>query len=85
MGVGHQSLSAGVTVQCIDCARFDMKGADQKMARLGFGLCKLRPRAEFYGATRERDCAEFQAAPEARAAERRRWLAAADARHNPAA
>jgi hypothetical protein len=63
-------------VQCIDCARFDLRQYPG-MARAGYGRCALETRpAHFDSATFERHCPEFEAAPPELAALRRKWLAA---------
>lgn len=63
-----------MTVQCLTCARCDLRGAG-KMAAHGFGLCGLRPKHEFHPVETDRECPHHQQAPEAITAARRAWLA----------
>lgn len=64
-----------MSVQCIDCKRFDLQGAG-RMAREGFGLCTVTTRSwQFFSATYPRQCTRFEAAPAQQAETRRQWHA----------
>ena len=61
-------------VSCIDCARSTAKGADARLAAMGFFVCShgtARP-GVLYAARFERECSEFRPALDAE--NRRAWL-----------
>ncbi|WP_237173023.1 hypothetical protein [Paracandidimonas lactea] len=63
-----------MTVQCIACRHFNLRGAGQ-MARQGFGHCALRGSAAvFQSATFERLCPRFEAVDADTVAKRTTWL-----------
>jgi hypothetical protein len=62
-----------MTVQCLTCARADLRGAG-KMAAHGFALCALRPKHEFYPFEVDRECQHHQPATAPILAARSAWL-----------
>jgi len=62
-----------MSVQCIDCDRFNLR--ESNSARLGFGVCALKTRAEMCSATYTRQCEHFKPTDAEKAAGRREWLA----------
>lgn len=67
-----------MTVECITCDRFKLRGSD--LAKHGFGHCELRPRWEHYPADRPRECAHHAPAKPEQVEQRRAWLARKDSR-----
>lgn len=62
-----------MTVQCVTCDRFKLRGSD--LARYGFGLCPLRPAWQFQSASYPRECAHHAPAAAEQVEQRRAWLA----------
>lgn len=61
-------------VQCYACDRFRFKSADPRMATCGFGNCQFKASHEYVSAVFPRTCDRFHSAPEAIAAERKKFL-----------
>lgn len=62
------------TVQCIACHRFSFQKTSKEWVSKGFGNCELREPFIVHGATKDRDCGTFFAAPDAIVEKRRAWL-----------
>lgn len=62
-----------MTVQCLTCDRFTLRGSS--LAKHGAGHCALRPKHEHFGATRKHDCENHLQTTEAKMVPRRVWLA----------
>jgi len=62
-------------MRCVDCAHCDLRSKPE-MARMGFVQCRHTESGTYPSATRQRDCAKFQAATEKAVVDRTKWLAA---------
>lgn len=62
-----------MTVQCVECSRFALRGS--QLAPHGLGHCAHRPKWEHYPAERPIECPRFEAAKVEQVEARRRWLA----------
>lgn len=61
-----------MTVQCIACANFMMRGS--RMAREGYGHCSKGRPYEYMSAVYERSCASHLQHDDKTVAERKAWL-----------
>jgi hypothetical protein len=61
-----------VTVQCVACLNFSLRGSE--LARHGFGNCAKKSRCEYPSAVYPRYCQQFVQADADQEAARRSWL-----------
>lgn len=65
---------AGRVIQCVTCARFDMRAAPA-MAAQGFGACTVKTKGTYVSPTWPRECERHAPASDDVAQQRREWLA----------
>lgn len=65
-----------MTVQCIACVHFSLKGSE--LAQHGFGRCALAPIWERHPATFKRECEHHRPAPAYRVEAGIKWLEKSD-------
>lgn len=63
-----------MTVQCVTCARFDLRGAPAGLARSGFGCCEKRSKSEFVSIVYPRECQWHKDAEASVVEKRRAWV-----------
>lgn len=61
-----------MTVQCVACTNFSLRGSE--LAQHGLGSCAAKRRHEYVSAVYPRECWNFARADAEREAERRAWL-----------
>jgi hypothetical protein len=64
-------------VKCIECDNITSQGVPPRLARCGLSACReiKQPTGTFFTLEYERQCLQFQPAPDATVAARRAWLA----------
>ena len=59
---------------CTECAHWNLKKAEQNMARMGFGQCEKKALAGYTTSAQRSACEKFAALDADKVAARRQWL-----------